>query len=357
MTPSISIVIPVRNQAPRLRLTLAALERQEGVSPGTYEVIVVDDDSSDDVEAVVEAERGSAPYALKKVLAKSHGARGLPRNIGCAEARGDLILLLDADALPGRRLVARHSDAQTSQPGVVLGDMYVLPGTELLLNPADGTPFPGVRPEAPLILPTDDVRRGVDDQFLLKHAQKGGYPGQAAWHLQLEEMLREGEAPFAWLGAIPHNLSIPRKAFHRLGGFDTSLKHAEGWDFGIRTRRAGYAIGWAEGALSFHLFHQRTKAFMDNNFDQARDTLLERYPDSHLDLVDLWINATQGNKYLPEELELGNWRSVKRILSNPTLLAECQWLRREWMRVRWPLTALEYRTHAALNRPFSRVLG
>ncbi len=350
MTPTLSIVIPVRDQAPRLRLTLAALERQAGIEPEDYEVIVVDDDSSDDPMAVVSAEQQRAPYAITMASCKSGGLRGLPRNVGAAAARGSLIIFLDGDALPGRRLLASH--AASASPGrLVLGDIYVLPGTEHLLDPADGTPVRWAHPVDPLILPVQAVRDGIADASMMAHALKGCYPRQAAWQRQLEEVLVTGGVSFAWTGVIPHNLSMPREVFERLGGFDPTLPHSEGWDLGIRALRAGYSVGWAGEARSFHLYHARNEARAEANVAEARGILLAKYPDLPLDVIELWFVAAQGHPYVPAELGLGAWRDVERILADPERRAECRWLRREWARVRRPLSALDYRLHAALNRP------
>ena len=86
---AISAVIPTYNRAhlvPRaIRSALAAL------SPGD-EVLVVDDGSSDDTAAVVEA--FGPPVSLLRL---AHGGTGAARNAGLAAARGPLVAFLDSD--------------------------------------------------------------------------------------------------------------------------------------------------------------------------------------------------------------------------------------------------------------------
>ena len=345
-----SIVIPVRDQAPRLRMTLAGLECQHGVAAADYEVIVVDDDSSDDVSSIVESASRRAPYSLKLLRCKSMGARGIPRNRGVEEAHGKYILFLDADALPGRDLLAGHRSAHLKSHHLFLGDIYVLPATELLLDPADGTRFPGTEPNNALILPLEAVRQGMPDEELLAHAKKGGYPGQAPWHQQLEQILEQGAAvPFSCMAVIPHNLSLSRDTFHRLGGFDESLPHVEGWDLGIRAVRAGYAVGFAKGARSFHLFHRRER---NSTTEEGIDTLAERYPDQHVRLLQLWFHASVGDPYVPKEFNLMNWRVVGQILADPIRRQECERLSSLWGGLRNPLAPMEYWFGRALNSPF-----
>lgn len=88
---SVSVVIPVRNDARLLEVCLQALESQ---TRRADETVVVDNDSSDDTA----------------VVAQRHGARivsepvpGIPQaaSAGYDEASGDIIARLDADSRPG----------------------------------------------------------------------------------------------------------------------------------------------------------------------------------------------------------------------------------------------------------------
>ena len=125
-SPTVSVVIPARNDAVALERCLAALGRQL-VTP--LEVVVVDNGSTDDTAAV----------------ARRHGARvicedrvGIPMAAatGYDAARGEVIARLDADSLPGRDWVARvaHVMAATSRHAVTgVGRFYELPRTGSLV--------------------------------------------------------------------------------------------------------------------------------------------------------------------------------------------------------------------------------
>lgn len=349
----ISVVVPVHNQATRLRLTLAALGHQLGVAPATYEVIVVDDSSSDDVSHVIDTAKRRASYVLQSASCSSKGARGLVRNIGAAIAQGEAILFLDADALPGRYLLARHIEALSGPSQLCLGDIYVLPGTELLSDPADGTPFPGANPSNPFMVSIDSIERGIRDDELMVHAEKGGYPGLGRWTIQMEEVLAEGGVPFAWMGVMPHNLSILHRTFSDLSGFNEMLPHMEGWDLGIRAVRAGYAIAFARGALSFHLFHYRARELMMRGTEEAQAYISRRFQDSQIDLLMLWLYAAQGAPNLPRELNLGNWRTVRQLLSDTEWRRECHQLMRLRDRVQNAVSVVDHRLGSAINPSFS----
>lgn len=93
----ISIIIPVYNQADRITKTLDSINKQ---SYRDYEVIIVNDGSSDNVDNVC------AEY-LKKIESPNHYLflnqtnQGAPaaRNHGFRESKGEYLLFCDADAV------------------------------------------------------------------------------------------------------------------------------------------------------------------------------------------------------------------------------------------------------------------
>src|SRR4051794_36978901 len=88
-SPAVSAVIPTYNRA-RL-VTRAIHSALAALSPGD-EIIVVDDGSSDDTVAAVEA---FAPPV--RLLPLEHKGAGPARNVGFAAARGPLVAFLDSD--------------------------------------------------------------------------------------------------------------------------------------------------------------------------------------------------------------------------------------------------------------------
>lgn len=92
---AVSIVTPVYNAAPWLQETLATVRAQTFTD---WEQILVDDGSSDDSRAIVEAAtREDARFRL--LLMPSHGGPAAARNLALKAARGRFIAFLDADDL------------------------------------------------------------------------------------------------------------------------------------------------------------------------------------------------------------------------------------------------------------------
>ncbi len=90
--PAVSVVIAARNEAPVIAACIASLRAQD-VPPGTLEILVVDDASTDATVAVATA---LGARCLK--LARSGPA--LARNRGALAARAPLVAFVDADAVP-----------------------------------------------------------------------------------------------------------------------------------------------------------------------------------------------------------------------------------------------------------------
>lgn len=99
---NVSVVIPTYNSFDErngsLELLLRALERQR---PGGFEVVVVDDGSTDRTSEFLAsfAERTSLELHVVE-LASNTGNRALSRNRGAATATNDLLVFIDDDTIP-----------------------------------------------------------------------------------------------------------------------------------------------------------------------------------------------------------------------------------------------------------------
>jgi cellulose synthase/poly-beta-1,6-N-acetylglucosamine synthase-like glycosyltransferase len=98
--PFISVIVPARNEAKNISNCIASLQRQQ-YPEGLFEIIVVDDESTDATYAIVE----QLMYLLPglKLLKSTYGppttatAKKRAIETGIAAARGELIVCTDAD--------------------------------------------------------------------------------------------------------------------------------------------------------------------------------------------------------------------------------------------------------------------
>src|SRR6266852_2636294 len=92
--PKLSIVIPTFNRASTLACTIDRIESQT-VSCEDYEVIVVDNASTDDTRIVLEAK--SRKYVNLKSLFQPKPGAAATRNAGLRQAVGEIVLFIDND--------------------------------------------------------------------------------------------------------------------------------------------------------------------------------------------------------------------------------------------------------------------
>jgi glycosyltransferase involved in cell wall biosynthesis len=117
----VSVVIPTRNRSALLAETIERVECQS-VSRDRYEVIVIDNDSSDDTRQVLE-KKAKSYSNLRQGYQEKPGAAAT-RNAGLRLAKGDLILFIDDDVQAEPGLIQAHLDwhrnnANTSVIGAV----------------------------------------------------------------------------------------------------------------------------------------------------------------------------------------------------------------------------------------------
>src|SRR5262245_44206142 len=122
MTPRVSVILPTYNRSHSLPAAIASVLMQ---SHTDLEVIVVDDASTEDIEALV---RSIGDDRVRYVRRNSNGGAAAARNTGLAEARGSYIGFQDSDDLWLPDKLSRQLSAFETLPneiGVVTGGKIV----------------------------------------------------------------------------------------------------------------------------------------------------------------------------------------------------------------------------------------
>ena len=91
--PFVSVIVPVYNSAPTLR---RCLESVLGQTFEDYEIVVVDDGSSDDSRLIAQEYQRRHPLTIT-VLSQSNQGAGAARNLAIGHSRGEYITFLDSD--------------------------------------------------------------------------------------------------------------------------------------------------------------------------------------------------------------------------------------------------------------------
>jgi glycosyltransferase involved in cell wall biosynthesis len=130
--PQVSIIIPTFNSAQYLPETLGSILAQ---SYSRYEIILVDDGSTDNTRDIV----SSYEHEVRYVRQDNSGGPARPRNVAIAQARGRYICIFDSDDLMMPEKLARSIEFLGAHPDLGLvftnfvkfDDGGLLPGTHL----------------------------------------------------------------------------------------------------------------------------------------------------------------------------------------------------------------------------------
>lgn len=183
-TPLVSVIIPVYN---RQEVLLDALESVKQQTYEDYELIVVDDASTEDLHTIVMQVAPNARYIRHKI----NSGAGAARNTGIRAARGKYIACLDSDDmwLPEKLEVQLAYLEQHPEVGLVgAAAIYVDETGTFLSGPHSGPPE-------------------VTHEMLCVRVT---LPGSGA------------------------NEMIPRHVFDRVGLFNEALRRAQDWEMWLR---------------------------------------------------------------------------------------------------------------------------
>src|SRR5215467_13134958 len=216
----LSIVIPTFNRAAMLADTIDRIQSQT-VSLENYEVIVVDNASTDDTRIVLEA-KSQRYFNLRSLFQPKPGAAAT-RNAGLRQAAGEIILFIDNDIAAPPDLIQRHLEYQQNGRSAVIGNVV--------------TPW------------HDSV-----DPFLRYLRHRGIYNPYT---------IASGPIDFSYYHT--GNVSTPRSLLLQAGGFneDFFLYGMEDIELGYRLQKLGAHMIHGERARATHQYFPTYEEFID----------------------------------------------------------------------------------------------
>ena len=200
----ISVIIPNYNGSATIG---KCLEAAFSSAYGNFEVIVVDDCSSDNSVEIIKA------FPCTLIRLETHGGTSKARNAGALHAKGDILFFTDADCLPAEDAFARANLAVSSNgPDTVVGGTYTR-------------------------MPHDRDFFSIFQSVFVNHS----------------EMRPPGRPDYV----ATHAMAIDAATFRKSGGFpeDSPLPILEDVEFSHKLSRSGFRLVMDPGILVTHIFN------------------------------------------------------------------------------------------------------
>ncbi|MDD5528734.1 MAG: glycosyltransferase family A protein [bacterium] len=215
-----SVILPTHNRAYILKDCLQHILNQ---SIPDYEVIVIDDASTDETPALISSLKSN--NLLKHIKLEKQSGPYVARNIGIKEAKGELIILLDSDVLVHKDFVKDHVTIHQQHPNIILQGMMNY---------------------------TKDVRKATFKFF---------YPNALYWGV-----------------LVSQNTSVKKEHFIKAGLFDESMGALIGYkdiEMGLRLKELGLKFMYAiKSCKAYHIDlpygNKRLSEYINKNFERGR---------------------------------------------------------------------------------------
>ena len=229
--PKVSVVIPTHNRSSSLARLLYSLERLR--MKEDFEVVVVDDCSTDDTSRIADRWCGQdRGFEASYLRLKSNGGPAIARNFGVQAALGEFVAFTDDDCVV-------HPEWLSSLMG-------------------------GIKPPSRIV--------GVGGRVL---------PQRNDVFSQYNSFYRILEPPPNLAYLVTANCAYSRDAVIKAGGFEADISNPGGEDVGLSFRliSEGYRFAFAEDAIVYHDFRNNPLDFIRTfrNYGEGCRLVTERY--------------------------------------------------------------------------------
>lgn len=233
----VSVVIPIYNRVALLDNVLAGLSVQD--FGGSFEVIVVDDGSEEDVRGVCDRWTDSLDIRYVRQSREGRGA-GRARNVGASQARNDLLVFVDADCVPSRNFLTGHEMWHRGADNIVVSASRRHIDREIGAGEV-ASAWADLLKDSGLDARESEIAEAPDDW-------------RRVFYRRSQRLLLGDEAYRAVLGGL---MSVRAARFGEVGGFDESFRTWGGEDteLGWRLWNSGCFIVPDDDIVVLHQRH------------------------------------------------------------------------------------------------------
>ena len=220
-SPSVAVVVPAYNEAKVIVQTVASLLACD--HPELFEIIVVDDGSSDNTYEIAREMFANDPRV--RVFTKKNGGKPSALNFGVAQTRAEIVVALDADTVFNRnailKLVRHFAEARV---GAVAGNAKVGNRINLLTR------------------------------------------WQALEYITSQNLDRRAFDVLNCITVVPGSIGAwRRELIERIGGFN-DLTLAEDADLTLSIRRQGYSVVYEDEAMALTEAPDTVRGFINQRY-------------------------------------------------------------------------------------------
>lgn len=255
-----SVIIPVFNQINSLLVCLKFFAYQT-LEPTSYEVIVVDDGSQDDLKNLDSCSKlfEQLPYTIK-IIHQNNKGRAIARNTGVKYAEADCIVFCDGDRFPENDFLEKHIlHHKKFKNTAVFGKPYDFFGDYNKLD----------------IVNFDTIH---------KYSRTPQYYDKI---IKLYKPNMYTESDIAWISFLVGNSSMMKDTFINVGGFSDDFKSwgFEHYDLALRLMNNNIQIMHDRTINNYHIPHKRPESFYKKSILESIKVLSNKHKDKSIGLL------------------------------------------------------------------------
>ncbi len=291
-----SVIIPIHNQKNALIKCILGFQKQFISNDITWEIIIVDDGSTDSIKNEPEIEtilKSSAIFSYK-IITINHSGRSVARNVAIKESEGGILIFCDGDRIPDRTFVQRHIDTlRDFENAVCIGNAKDYWRKEYLFQD-ENKKFSRNTTYFNCVLSLYTETNGKGYKFTSSN--------------------------LAWLSLLIGNASVHRSVLDDVGYFDEDFISwgFEHFELGLRLQQRGVLFVVNEEIISYHQVHSHKSDEVFHSLELSLEIISKKHKDIDVDMLKkFFMGEISIQKYQKKLGENVISKTEKKVIKSP----------------------------------------